>query len=267
VTRVRVPASIANLGPGFDVLAMAVDIWLEVDARPAKVPQWTFEGEGAEVLAATPNPLSRLRMRGTVVNEIPLGVGLGSSAAARVAAQALLGNSAPWLAAAEEEGHPDNAAAAALGGVVMVLEEYAQRLPTPDLEVALLVADDPQPTEAARAALTGPVSRADAIYDLARLAALVNSLHTRDYSVLTEALEDRLHQPQRRHLYPWTEAVISAALSAGGLGSAICGAGPSVFAFARRGSGHEVAEAMANAAEGKGRPLVTRIADAGLRVG
>ena len=260
------PASIANLGPGFDVLAMAVDIWLEVEARPAKVPQWTFKGEGAGLLAARPNPLSRLRMRGKVVNEIPIGVGLGSSAAARVAAQALLGNSAPWLAAAEEEGHPDNAAAAALGGVVMVLEEYAQRLPTPRLEIALLVADKAQPTGAARAALAGPVSREDAIYDLARLAALVHSLHTGDYSLLTEALEDRLHQPQRRHLYPWTEGVISAALSVGGLGSAICGAGPSVFAFAKPGTAHEVAHAMANAAEGKGRPLVTRIADTGLSV-
>ncbi len=261
------PASIANLGPGFDVLAMAVDIWLTVEAEPAERPDWTFEGEGAEALAAAPNPLSRLRMKGRVVNDIPIGVGLGSSAAARVAAHALLGHPMPWVAAADEEGHPDNAAAAGLGGLVLVLEDWADRLPTPAFEVALLVADQPQPTEAARAALAGSVSREDAVYDLARLAALVHSFHTGSRLLLHEALKDRLHQPQRRHLYPWTEAVMSAALSAGGLGSAICGAGPSVFAFADPGSGHEVAEAMAGAAAGRGFPLVTRVSDRGMTLG
>ena len=264
--KVRVPASIANLGPGFDVLAMAVDLWLEVEAEPAEFAEWTFEGEGAEVLGAGPNPLSRLPFRGLVRNQIPIGVGLGSSAAARVAAHALLGHELPWVPAAAEEGHADNAAAACLGGVVLVVEDYAERLPTPDLEVAILVAAEPQPTEAARAALEGPVARADAVYDLARLAALVHSLHTGSRGLLAEALKDRLHQPQRRHLYPWTEAVMSAALSSGGYGSAICGAGPSVFAFADPGSGHEVAEAMADAAAGHGFPLVTRVSDAGLDV-
>src|SRR5690242_13651389 len=117
--KVRVPASIANLGPGFDVLAMAVDLWLEVEAEPAEFAEWTFEGEGAEVLGAGPNPLSRLPFRGHVRNEIPIGVGLGSSAAARVAAHALLGHELPWVPAAAEEGHADNAAAACLGGVVL----------------------------------------------------------------------------------------------------------------------------------------------------
>ncbi|MBO0705407.1 MAG: homoserine kinase, partial [Candidatus Dormibacteraeota bacterium] len=90
-TRVRVPASVANLGPGFDVLALAVDLWLEVEAEPAGEPDWEFEGEGADVLSAGGNPLSVLAMRGRVRSGIPLGVGLGSSAAAHLAAAALQG--------------------------------------------------------------------------------------------------------------------------------------------------------------------------------
>src|SRR5256714_14618248 len=109
--RVRVPGAVANLGPGFDVLAMAVDLWLDVEAEESDEPEWEFEGEGAELLAASPNPLSALPMRGWVTNDIPVGVGLGSSAAARVAAAALLGDEDPIGAAGREEGHYDNVAA------------------------------------------------------------------------------------------------------------------------------------------------------------
>src|SRR2546423_13489919 len=102
--RVRVPGAVANLGPGFDVLAMAVDLWLEVEAEEADEPEWEFEGEGAELLSATPNPLSALPLRGWVTNDIPVGVGLGSSAAARVAAAVPLGSQGPLGHARREEG-------------------------------------------------------------------------------------------------------------------------------------------------------------------
>ncbi|HZU16608.1 MAG TPA: homoserine kinase, partial [Candidatus Dormibacteraeota bacterium] len=121
--RIRVPASIANLGPGFDVLAMAVDLWLEVEVEAAERPEWEFEGEGAELLRAGPNPLSVLPARGWVRNQIPVGVGLGSSAAARVAAAAIRGSDDPIGEAGRAEGHYDNVAAAVMGGVVAVVDD------------------------------------------------------------------------------------------------------------------------------------------------
>src|SRR5260370_18440624 len=87
--RVRVPGSIANIGPGFDCMAMAIDLWLEVEAEVADHPSWDFEGEGAEYLAPHDNPFSRITMKGRVRSEIPLGAGLGSSAPAPLAASAL----------------------------------------------------------------------------------------------------------------------------------------------------------------------------------
>jgi homoserine kinase len=138
-----VPGSIANLGPGFDVLAMAVDLWLEVEAEPAAGPDWTFEGEGAAELSQSPNLLSVLPMQGRVHNQIPIGVGLGSSAAARVAAAALAGFDDPLSQAIAGEGHPDNAAAAVMGGVVAVVGAGVHQLPVPDWEIAVFVASQP----------------------------------------------------------------------------------------------------------------------------
>jgi homoserine kinase len=255
---VKVPASIANLGPGFDVLAMAVDLWLEIEAEPADRPQWTFEGEGADTLNASPNPLSLLPMQGWVRNQIPVGVGLGSSAAARVAAAVLQGSLDPIGDAGREEGHFDNVAAAVVGGVVAVVADEVQSLPIPELDVAVLLAADPMSTDAARAALPAQVARADAIFNLARAVSLVHLLHNRDWSRLNVALDDRLHQPQRIPLYPWVQQVLDAAVEAGAYGSALAGAGPSVFAFCERHLGQDVADAMQKAAPAGSRGIVTR---------
>jgi homoserine kinase len=264
--RVRVPASIANLGPGFDVLAMAVDLWLEVEAEESDGAQWTFEGEGAEFLSQRPNPLSVLPMRGWVRSGIPMGVGLGSSAAARAAAAALRGSEDPIGDAGREEGHYDNVAAAVMGGVVAVVGEEVYGLPVPDLGLALFVAREPCPTEEARAVLPAQVSREDAVFNAGRVASLVRLLHTRQWELLDQALEDRLHQPHRLPLYPWVAGVMAAAREAGAYGAAVAGAGPSVFAFCERRYGAEVAEAMEESQPERGYALVTRVTRHGLEV-
>lgn len=263
---VRAPASVANLGSGFDVLALALDVWLEVEAEPAARPDWTFAGDGAAILRSAPNPLSPLPFRGVVRNGIPMGVGLGSSAAARVAAAALRGldTDAAFQWAAGEEGHPDNAAAAAFGGVRLSTAGHLLSLPVPDAEVALLVAHEPASTEYARAALPPTVPLADAVFNAGRVGLLVDALHTGRLEQLREAMEDRLHQPTRRPLYPWTGAAIEASLAAGAYGASISGAGPSVFALTPRGRGGQVAQAMVAAAPDRGRALVTRVAVTGL---
>ena len=264
--RVRVPATIANLGPGFDVLAMAVDLWLEVEAEESDRPEWDFEGEGADFLAANPNPLSSLPMRGWVASDIPLGVGLGSSAAARVAAAALNGSEDPIGDAGREEGHYDNVAAAVMGGVVAVVGEEVHGLPLPDLDVAVLVAPEPLATDQARLVLPAQVDLADATFNTARVASLVQIFHTRQWPMLDLALEDRLHQPYRLPLYEWATDVMEAAREAGAYGTAVAGAGPSVFAFCERRHGEDVAEAMAEAGPERSYGLVTRVTRHGLDV-
>ena len=265
--KVRVPASVANLGPGFDLLAMAVDLWLEVEAEASDQPDWRFEGEGAEVLQRTPNPISSLPLRGSVRSGIPLGVGLGSSAAARLAALALSQTDHESLleAATEGEGHPDNAAAAQFGGMVLVIEGRVHRLPTPDLEVALLVAREPFPTEAARKVVPRQFAREDAIFNAGRMALFVHALHGRHWDLLGTAMEDRIHQPYRLQLFPWVDGVMAAACSAGAHGAGLAGAGPSVFAFCAPGRGQAVAAAMTAAAPDQGRPLVTRVSAEGMQ--
>jgi homoserine kinase len=254
------------MGPGFDVLAMAVDLWLDVEAEPWDEPEWEFEGEGADLLAASPNPLSVLPMRGWVNNGIPVGVGLGSSAAARVAAAALSGNEDPIGAAGREEGHYDNAAAAVMGGVIAVVGEEVYGLPVPELEIALFVAPNPVPTEEARAVLPAQVSREDAIFNAGRVAAIVQILHNRQWPMLDLALDDRLHQPYRMPLYPWAQEVMEAAREAGAYGVALAGAGPSVFAFCERRLGEDVAAAMEEVGPEDGYGLVTKVARTGLDV-
>ena len=261
--RVRVPATSANLGPGFDALGLALGLHDEVTASVAAEPGLRVEvtGEGA---ADVPRDERHLVVRafraaeqrwGAVggglrldcTNRIPHARGLGSSAAAIVAgvlaARALSGATVPasevLRLATEIEGHPDNVAACLLGGVTVAWTEStgaraARVEPSPDLDPVVLIPATTASTEAVRRLLPGTVPHADAAANAGRAALLVHALAT-DPSLLLPATEDRLHQPYRAPAMP-ESADLVARLRAEGVAAVVSGAGPTVLALAGRGA-------------------------------
>jgi len=271
--RVRVPATSANLGPGFDALGLALALYNEVEARVAAETSVAIEGEGAGRLPTNEKNVIVRAMRvaydaaGRVgehwavrcVNRIPSARGLGSSAAAWVgglaAANALMGSpfdrAALLRLAARAEGHPDNVAAAVYGGLTVASGDgeavLALSLPVPaDLVWIALVPEATSATSEARAVLPASVPRGDAVFNVQRVALLLASLQTRRFDTLGIALDDRLHQPHRRKLFPWMPAVFEAARGAGALGCVLSGAGPSLLAVAENAA---AADAVARAME------------------
>lgn len=271
--RVRVPATSANLGPGFDVLGLALALHNEVDAEEADGVSVVIEGEGAGRLeTGARNVVARaVRMafeavgrpfRGVAlrcVNHIPPSRGLGSSAAAwmggLVAGNALAGGglSRDTLLelATRAEGHPDNVAAAVLGGLTVSCADGARvtavSLPVPrEIAWVVLLPETESSTREARAVLPDSVPRADAVFNVQRVSLLLAALGAGRPDLLDLAMQDRLHQPYRQRLFPWMEAVAAAGRRAGALGCVLSGAGPSMLA-AVRGSGDDVARAMERA--------------------
>lgn len=257
--RVWVPATTANLGPGFDVLGMALSLENEVEVTAAEGWEVRVEGEGAQEVpwdarnavcqamaflfeqAGAQGPPLRVLCR----NRIPLARGLGSSAAARLAGLAAAN---AWLGfpfegtqllrwAIRLEGHPDNVVPAWVGGVTVATLEDEEpvflRLEPPEgLKAVVAVPDFPLPTEEARRALPSCYERSAAVFNVGRAALLVAALATGRVEMLRRAMQDRFHEPYRAPLVPGMEAVRRAALEAGAWGVALSGAGPSLMAFA-----------------------------------
>jgi homoserine kinase len=239
---VRVPASSANLGPGFDVLAAALHLHLEVEVR---------ETGSFSVLTSLDVPRDRTNLvaraferlhpadafQFRIESQIPLSGGLGSSAAAIVAglmaADHLFELDADVLALATEiEGHPDNVAAAIEGGLVICEGTRVHRFEPPmGLEAVLVVPDRTVSTAEARAALPGSVPMSDAVFNVAHAATLVLGLANSNWDLIAAGLDDRLHQPARAHLYPRSAELARRARSLGALGATISGAGPTVLVW------------------------------------
>ena len=269
---VNVPATTANLGPGFDCLGMALDVWNTITFTTGE-SGFSVSGQGADDLPAGRGnfistafdiPFEKL---GTPVpevgiachNRIPVGRGLGSSSAAVVAgvlaANELSGNpftQEDLLAmAADAEGHADNVASAILGGLQVVVRGddgiVTSSVPLPKgLDAVLFVPDQPVVTEEARALLSPRIDRNDAVFNIGRVGLLVNALATGDLALLRTATEDRLHQQRRERIFPAMRNILRAALDAGALGAFLSGSGSTVLAFAnsrRMTIGYEMAEA------------------------
>lgn len=260
---VQVPASSANLGPGFDCFAAALALHLEVEVAETG----TFAVETAlEVPMDRSNlvvraferlaPADGLTFR--LASEIPLSRGLGSSAAAIVAglmaADHLYELDADLLALATElEGHPDNVAAALFGGFVVFADGEALRIDPPSgIEALVIVPEQELQTEAARAALPEQVPLADAVFNTAHGALLMLGLARGDWDLVARGLDDRLHQPYRTHLFPASMELVGQARELGALGATISGAGPSVLVWCHYEQTAAVYEALRGRVEGWG---------------
>jgi homoserine kinase len=258
---VRVPASSANLGPGFDVLGAALSLHLELEVQETGAFAVQTELD-------VPRDRSNLVVRAferlhsadgfefRIGSEIPLSAGLGSSAAAIVAgllaADHIFELDVDVMSlAAELEGHPDNAAAALNGGFVVCDGPRVHRFEPPlGLEAVLVIPEESLDTEAARAALPGSVPLPDAVFNVSHAALLMLGLAGSDWELISEGLRDRLHQPFRADLYPRSAALLERARSFGALGATISGAGPSVLVWCQYEQTGSVVEALQREAEG-----------------
>jgi len=239
--RARAPASSANLGPGFDSLAVAVDryVTVEVERAPALVVETEGEGAGlfddATHLAArvVAEVLGHDRVSVLVRSQIPLARGLGSSAALAAAAAAAAGHEDPFAVAAAHDGHPENAAASVYGGLVAAttVEDRPVHAPLPlsaDLAFVALVPDRNLATPEARGVLPESLTRADAVFNLGRMGLLLAGLADPGHLV-ADATDDRIHQPARTALFPEAHGLLDALLGAGCLASCWSGAGPTLL--------------------------------------
>ena len=267
---VRVPASSANLGPGYDVLATALTIELELEVTEAG--EFSVEA-GPDIPADRSNlcvrafealhPADGLRFE--IRSEIPLARGLGSSAAAIVAGLVAadhlyelgLDRETVYRHAVELEGHPDNVAAALYGGFVLCPRAEGSELPAPvrldpphGVEAVLVVPEETVPTAEARLAIPAAISVEDAVANVAAATQLVLGIERSDLALIGNGLADHLHQPARRDLYPRSLELVGRARDLGAIGATISGAGPSVMLWCYWQDTGKVVEAATEAVAG-----------------
>ena len=284
---IRVPATTANLGSGFDCLGLALGLYNTIQVARAQALELIVEGEGAASLPrhagnrvaqamqraceaiGKPLPPLRLRMR----NAIPLARGLGSSAAAAVggilAANHWYGDPLSpgdlLRLATDLEGHPDNVAPALLGGLCVVTVDEGRPLAVkiewpPALRCVVFVPDAPLSTAKARAVLPATLTRADAVFNVGRAALWVAALTQSRYELLRLATQDRIHQPYRSKLIAGFDDVVAAALQAGARGAFLSGAGSSIAAVADANHA-QIAGAMRRTAQAAGLPGTVLVLD------
>lgn len=270
---VKSPATTANLGPGFDCLGLALQVWNELEVTTSGDGlRFEIEGEGQNLLPKNErNPIYQTMLAAAkhsgktlpkglsikAINRIPLGSGMGSSSAAIVsgvyAAFFLLG--APldkkliFELAATLEGHPDNVAPCVFGGFTasMMEEDHfiTRSLPVADLALLVITPNVTLPTSKSRAALPQVIPHKDAVYNLGHALLLTEGLRTGDLDLIASAMKDRLHQPYRLPLIPGAAEALTAAQNAGAVASTLSGAGSSLLAVLRsQADAKTVGEAM-----------------------
>jgi homoserine kinase len=261
---VRVPASSANLGPGYDVLAAAVSLYLELEVE--ETGEFSLDPGGLEVSIGRDNlivrafetlhPADGIAFR--LKSEIPLARGLGSSAAAIVAGlfaadhlfELALTKEEMLVKASEIEGHPDNVAAAIYGGFVICgageggAPSAARFDPPSGLEGIAVIPAEEVSTERAREAIPGEIPLADAVASVSAASRLVLGLQRADLDLVAAGLIDRIHQDRRRGLYPRSMELVDGAKELGALGATISGAGPTVLVWTTWQEAGSVAEAL-----------------------
>lgn len=271
MVRVKIPATTANLGPGFDCMGLALDLWNTFELYVGQGEGITVEthGEGAQSLSGGSDnlivttmtcELERLGISAPESahiichNTIPPASGLGSSSTATLAglifAHAIYRHSRGWdpadvdreavlEQAVEIEGHGDNVAPAFLGGFVIVVPDstgvLTHRIPYVPIKTVVCVPDYAYLTSQARAALPDTYSKRDSIFNIGRAMLVAEALHMGDDDMLRRAMNDRIHEPYRFPAVPGATEARAQALEAGAVCVALSGAGPGVIAFARQG--------------------------------
>jgi len=271
---VKVPATSANLGPGFDTLGLALGLYLQVSIDFSTENIIEYTGEGAQKVVSHPEHNlvwqaakrvfevtdNQYSLKLSIDNHIPIGRGLGSSAAA-IAAGLISANELLERPLTQEEilalavgmeGHPDNIVPALIGGLTtaMIYDDqiYYQKVHFPaEMSVVAVVPEFELPTEVSRSVLPQKIDLQVTISNLQRACFLLASLHNGDFSNISKAMDDQIYQPLRKQFIPGLDQVLNAALDNGAIGAALSGAGPSILAFCRVNEQERVSQAMQRA--------------------